>query len=775
MTDLSTQPPSPKTDTERDLIPLVAADLQLPEPSVRAVVALLAEGGTVPFIARYRKERTGSLDEVQIRDIAERHHARAELEARRKTVIDTIDKQGKLTPDLLARIATADTMTALEDLYLPYKPKRRTKAQIAREAGLEPLAERILAQAKEGDPRAEAEAFVNAEKGVADVDAALTMARDIVAETLVEDADARALVRATILSHGAVQSEIHPDHQDKKTKFDQYRDFSEPLTQIPSHRFLAIKRGEKEGVLRSKVHLDDEQVDAIRGELNALANLDPSSPFVDELRAAIRTALIRLRIHTEIDALVETKRRADDDAISIFATNLKELLLSAPLGQKAVIGVDPGLRTGCKVAVIDDVGTFLEDAVLYLVGSAQKQQEAEALFLALVARHRPVAIAVGNGTGNREAEAFCKRALKAVPEAERPFVVSVNESGASVYSASEVAREEFPNLDLTVRGAISIARRLQDPLAELVKIDPKSIGVGQYQHDVSQVSLANKLGEVVEDCVNSVGVELNTASAPLLSHVAGLGRSVAKNIVAHREKNGAFASREDVLNVSGFGKKTYEQAAGFLRLRNGGHPLDRSAVHPERYPLVEQMAADLGMAVADLVGNAAATKQIDIRKYVGDDIGLPTLQDIVAELAKPGRDPRQSFTPPAFRDDVTSIGDLKVGMTLEGVVTNVTAFGAFVDVGVHQDGLVHISRLADRFVKDPSEVVKAGQRLRVRVLEVDLDRQRIALTARLNDAPEKPGQASGPGRSNAKKGQRKPGGKKQERTFSNNPFAALLK
>lgn len=774
-----------------DVAPQVAKDLGLPEAGVRAVIALFAEGATVPFIARYRKEKTGELDEVQIRDIGERHKARVELEARRKTVLDTIESQGKLSDDLKKKILAADTPTALEDLYLPYKPKRRTKAQIAREAGLEPLAERILAQPTEGNPSEEAAAFIDAEKGVADVTAALTMARDIVCETLVENADARAHVRKLVADHGALQSEIADSHAEQKTKFDQYREFAERLKDIPSHRFLAIKRGEKEGVLRAKVDLDKDQEERIRLELERIGGLDNRSPFADEMRTAIRTALIRLRVHTETDVVVDTKMRADEDAISIFATNLKELLLAAPLGQKAVIGVDPGLRTGCKVAVINDVGTFVEDTVVYLTSSESKQREGEAVFLALVARHKPIAIAVGNGTGNREAEAFCKKVLKQVPESERPFVVSVNEAGASVYSASDVAREEFPHLDLTVRGAISIARRLQDPLAELVKIDPKSIGVGQYQHDVNQSQLAKKLGQVVEDCVNSVGVELNTASAPLLAHVAGVGPTVAKKIVAHREKMGAFSSRDDVKKVAGVGAKTFEQAAGFLRLRDGAHPLDRSAVHPERYGVVEQMAKDLDTDVASLIGNKKVTSKIALEKYLSDDLGRPTLLDIIAELEKPGRDPRESFAPPAFRDDVTELSDLKVGMVLEGIITNVTAFGAFVDVGVHQDGLVHVSRLANHFVKDPSEVARAGQKLTVRVLEVDMDRKRISLTARLDDPADNMGGGSpsgggggsrnggnrgGGNRSGGNRGGgNRGGGGGGQKQFTNNPFADLLK
>lgn len=772
----------PNFEKDVDISALVAQDLNLPLQGVRQVIALFAEGGTVPFIARYRKEQTGSLDEVQIRDIGECQQTRLELEARRKTVVDTISSQGKLTKALFDRIMAASTRTALEDLYLPYKPRRRTKAQTAREAGLEPLALLILEQGKDGDPKTIAATFVNPEKGVKDIAAALSMACDIVAEKIVENADARKEVREVVHSHGFYAAQLKDAPKEgqtsKKTKFDQYRDFSEALKTIPSHRFLAIRRGENEGILRSNVHIEDNQVDALKRELERLAGFQKTSPFAEDMQKALRLALMRLRIQIETDVLVETKLNADEGAITVFATNLKALLLSAPMGQKGVIGIDPGLRTGCKVAVINEVGTYIEDDVLYLVGSEAKKAQAETTFLNLVARHKPVAIAVGNGTGNREAESFCKRALKTLPENERPFVVSVNEAGASVYSASDVAREEFPNLDLTVRGAISIARRLQDPLAELVKIDPKSIGVGQYQHDVNQFKLVRKLGEVIEDCVNAVGVELNTASAPLLSHVSGIGAYVAKNIVEYRNQNGAFSSRKDMLKVSGLGAKCFEQAAGFLRLRDSEHPLDNSAVHPERYALVETMAKDLGVKVEELLGNTKLARTIKIDAYISDEIGKPTLVDIVAELQKPGRDPRASFAPPAFRDDLTQISDLKEGMMLEGIVTNVTAFGAFVDIGVHQDGLVHISRLADRYVSDPNEVAKAGQRMKVRVLEVDLDRKRISLSARLGDGPSSGNNTGGKTtgkNTGGSRGGRRSSSKKPKSEFRHNPFAALLK
>jgi uncharacterized protein len=730
-------------DPVPDPVPAVARELGLAPAAVAAVVAMLDDGNTVPFIARYRKERTGGLDEVQIRAIEEQRTYVVELETRRAAILASVAEQGKLTPELEAKLRAARGKSELEDLYAPYRPRRKTRASVARERGLEPLAQRILAQGEAGDPGAEAAAFVG--EAVASADDALAGARDIVAEVLADTAEIRAFARREYAEHGELVSEVVPGKGDEPTKFEQYYQFKEAVKSIPSHRFLAIRRGEAEGVLRAHVAVDTARVEA--GILR-LARLDDGSPWAGQLRQAAADALKRLLAPSvENDVRAELKQRSDSGAVEIFAGNLRNLLVAAPLGSASVVGVDPGLRTGCKCAAIDATGKFLGTVTVYITQGDAQLARAKDDFIAFVQRFTPRAIAVGNGTGGREAEAFIKRALgdaglRGALEAPDdggnghaaasagPFVVQVNEAGASVYSASDLAREEFPELDLTIRGAISIARRLQDPLAELVKIEPKSIGVGQYQHDVHQPLLVKKLGDVVEDCVNRVGVELNTASAQLLGYVAGIGKALAKKIVLHRDGHGAFASRDQLMDVSGLGPKAFEQAAGFLRIAGAAFPLDRSAVHPERYPLVEQIARDLGVELPELVGNQELVDKIDFSKYATDEVGEPTLRDIAAELVKPGRDPRAEFSPPRFRDDVTSMEDLKVGMVLEGVVTNVTAFGAFVDIGVHNDGLVHVSQLAEQFVKDPSEVVKVGQKLTVRVLEVDNQRKRIALSAR---------------------------------------------
>ncbi|AKF11366.1 Tex family protein [Sandaracinus amylolyticus] len=765
-----------------DPVPFISQELNLPPRGVAAVVKLLEENATVPFIARYRKEVTGGLDEVQIRDIQEKRAYILELEERRASILEEIGKQGKLTDDLKKKILACTTKAALEDLYLPYKPKRRTRATIAREKGLEPLALRILAQSADGDPRVEAQAFVSAEKEVADVAAALAGARDIVAEIVAEHADVRALTREAFEKEGILVSEGVPDKIKEPTKFEQYYEWREPIAEIPSHRFLAIRRGEREGILRASIEVDGERVVP---RLENVMKVDRGSPWCGEMSAAIADAFKRLLAPSvENDVRVDLKLKSDRSAVDVFADNLRNLLLSAPLGTKSVIGIDPGLRTGCKVAVVDSTGKFLVNDTIYPSQGAAREEDAKRVLLTLVKRHTPFAIAIGNGTAGRETESFVKKTLKEAGITD-VVVVPVSESGASVYSASDVAREEFPELDLTVRGAISIARRLQDPLAELVKVDPKSIGVGQYQHDVHQPLLARKLGEVVESCVNHVGVELNTASASLLAYVAGIGGSLAKKIVKHREEKGAFTSRQQVLEVSGLGPRAFEQCAGFLRVHGAANPLDSSAVHPERYALVERIAKDMGVSLAELVGNTDLAKKIDIQKYVGEGVGEPTLRDIVAELGKPGRDPRASFEPPKFRDDVMEITDLKEGMILEGVVTNVTAFGAFVDLGVHQDGLVHVSKLSDRFIKDPSEVVKVGDKLTVKVLEVDLARKRISLSARMHDEASK-----GPRQGNQHGGARAPGGPQRggpqrggggpqqkgppPKQFANNPFAKLL-
>jgi uncharacterized protein len=709
----------------------LSQELSLPREGVAAVLRLLSEGATVPFIARYRKEATGGLDEVQVRAIEERHAYWTDLEARRETVLGEILRQGKLTDELARAIASCRTKAELEDLYLPFKPKRRTRAAIARERGLAPLAEQMWSQPKTPSPREAARAFLDVEKGVPDVETALAGARDICAERISENAEIRKRLRQAFLRDGVVRVEKRKELRNQKTKFDAYSRYEEPLRAIPSHRYLAIRRGEAEEVLRPELHLE---IGPHLRFVESQVPLKGGSPWTEELRLAIADALERrIRPSVEADAGAELKRRSDAAAIEVFARNLRELLLAAPFGAKPVLGIDPGQRTGCKCAVVDETGKLREHTTINLVQGEAALAKARESLRSLSTKFPVRAVAVGNGTHGRETEAFVREALGK----SDVVCVSVSESGASVYSASDIAREEFPDLDLTVRGAVSIARRLQDPLAELVKIDPKSIGVGQYQHDVSQPLLAKKLDEVVESAVNAVGVDLNTASAPLLSRVAGIGPSLAKKIVRHRNEKGLFETREALRKVPGLGPRAFEQAAGFLRIHGGHEPLDASAVHPERYALVERMAKDLGVPVPKLVGNSRALERIDLARYESGDVGRFTLNDILQELRKPGRDPRASFEPPGFRADVRTLEDLETDMELEGVVTNVTAFGAFVDVGVHQDGLVHISQLSNRFVKDPAEVVKVGDKLKVRVLEVDLERRRISLSARDKIAPRR--------------------------------------
>ncbi len=756
---------------------IVAKELEIASSKVGAVLKLLEEGNTIPFIARYRKEMTGDLDEVQIRAIEERGAYLTELDKRRQAILASIEEQGKLTEDLKKKIESAETKSALEDLYAPFKPKRRTRAIIAKEKGLEPLANRILEQPVDGGPEAEAAAFVDAEKGVENVEEALKGARDIVAEVVSDHPDIRAMVRGVFAKDGVLVSAKAPKAEEGADKFKDYFEYKEPVAAIPSHRYLAIRRGEREKALRCGVSVN---ADRIVEDILEMMNRVPASPFAGELEKAAGDGYNRLLSTTvETDLRADLKMNSDRAAVEVFAGNLRSLLLAAPFGTKAVIGVDPGLRTGCKCAALDATGKFLGNMTFNLVRGDAGIEKSRADFLAFAKRFDPVAVAVGNGTGGRETEKFVRETL-AKNDMRDVIVVQVSESGASVYSASEIAGKEFPDLDLTVRGAISIARRLQDPLSELVKIEPKSIGVGQYQHDVHQPLLGRKLEEVIESCVNHVGVELNTASAPLLAHVAGIGPKLADNIVGHRETNGAFRKRRQLLKVAKLGPKAFEQAAGFLRIRGGEHPLDASAVHPERYALVERIAKDIGVPLKELVGNEEAVKRIDIQKYVGEEVGELTLKDILSELAKPGRDPRDTFDPPEFREDVQTMEDLTEGMALEGVVTNVTAFGAFVDVGVHQDGLVHISQLADRFVRDPAEVVKVGDKIKVRVLGVDLARKRISLTAKSGAPQQRDGgqrnQDSGRPRNGNPRGPKQPFQKKpQKETFSYNPFADLLK
>ena len=695
-----------------EILNRMVAEIGVSSRQIAAVEKLLGEGSTVPFIARYRKEAHGNLDEVAIGKIKDRLEYYSELESRKETILKSIDEQGKLTDELRGKIAGCWQKSALEDLYQPYKPKRRTRAQVAKEKGFEPLAESIW--------RGEA------------VDASeeeLQFARDILAERIADMAEIRGLVRQAFATKGVVKSEVASPRPAEPTKFEQYYEFEEPLATIPSHRYLAIRRGQKEGVLWVKIALDAKPVIE---DMLALVEKATGVKAGEQMELAAEDAYKRLLAPScEIDVTVDKKMAADRAAVEVFAENLRHLLLASPLGEKAVLAIDPGIRTGCKVAMIDATGKYLGKTVIF---PQQKPEESAKTIALIVNKYRPEAVAVGNGTAGRETEAFVRQTLSRLkaqhPEIPTPMVVSVSEAGASVYSASEIARKEFPDLDLTVRGAISIGRRLQDPLAELVKVDPKAIGVGQYQHDVHQPLLGAKLDEVVVSCVNGVGVELNTASAPLLERVSGVSPSLAKSIVEWRNENGKFRSREDLKKVKGLGAKAFEQCAGFLRIRGAENPLDASAVHPERYAIVDRMAADAGMPLRDLVGNSLAAKKIDVRRYITDEVGEPTLKDIVAELVKPGRDPRAVFEPPKFRDDVTKIEDVREGMKLEGVVTNVTAFGAFVDIGVHQDGLVHLSELSDSFVADASSVVKAGDRLQVTVIGVDRARGRISLSAK---------------------------------------------
>ena len=740
---------STETNTAQ-VLPRLSAELGISAGQVAAVAKLLKEGNTIPFIARYRKEVHGNLDEVQISKIQERITYYAELEDRRATILKSIDEQGKLTDELREKIESCMVKAALEDLYQPYKPKRRTRAMIAKEKGLEPLADAIW----------------NNDLGAAAFQSAtpedLQGARDILAERIADMAEVRGYVRETFAKKAVVKSEVVTPKPTQPTKFEQYYDFEEPIAEIPSHRYLAICRGQKEGVLWRKFVVDAEPVLARIEEIVGRGESE-------QMRLAIADAYKRLLAPScEIDVATEKKMEADRAAVDVFAENLRHLLLASPLGEKRVLAIDPGIRTGCKVAMLDETGKFLVNTVIY---PAQRTAEAQDILARLVEKFKPDAIAVGNGTAGRETEAFARSVLKLIG-AKDVMVVSVSEAGASVYSASETARDEFPDLDLTVRGAISIGRRLQDPLAELVKIEPKAIGVGQYQHDVFQPLLEAKLDEVTVSCVNKVGVELNTASAPLLTRVSGIGASLAKRIVEWRNEHGAFKSRGDLKKVTGLGPKAFEQSAGFLRIRGAANPLDASAVHPERYALVETMAKDLGVGVGELVGNAALAGQIELKRYVSEDVGLPTLKDIVEELKKPGRDPRAVFEKPAFRDDVTSIDDVREGMTLEGIVTNVTAFGAFVDIGIHQDGLVHVSELADRFVSDPSEVVKTGDKIKVRVIGVDKARNRISLSARTTPregrAPARPGAGQGP--VTPRRGGNRP---RPSSCFVCNPFANL--
>ena len=715
-----------------ELLLQIAQTLNVPMCGLVAVIELLDEGGTVPFIARYRKEATGNLDEVQIRDIEERLAYFRDLVARRETIIASITEQGKLTEELKARIEATFDKSELEDLYLPYRPKRRTKAIIAREKGLEPLALYLWAQQPADEPLELFVAhYVNSEKGVASAEAALEGARHIVAEMISEDADLRKGLRQLMFEEGAVVSRKVTDAIDEQDKFKMYYDYREPVKTIPSHRMLAIRRGESEKVLFFLIELDPLRATSfLRSRI-----LRESGDWTPQLELAIEDSWQRL-LNTSIQGEIrfELKQRSDTEAINVFRENLHHLLLAPPAGPISVLGIDPGLRTGCKLAVVDETGKFLAHDVIYLHRSNAEAEAAAKTLESLLRQHNVRAIAIGNGTASRETDAFVRSFLRD-KQLTDIFPVTVSESGASVYSASEVARQEFPNLDLTVRGAISIARRLQDPLSELVKVDPKSIGVGQYQHDVDQRRLQQSLESTIESCVNRVGVDLNTSSWTLLRYVAGVHERTAINIVKYRDEKGRFQSRVQLKEVPGIGPKTFEQAAGFLRIRNADNPLDATAVHPESYHVVEQIAQSLNLPIEELTKNPQLLEKLDRGQF---SAGTYTLNDIIEELRKPGRDPRDKFVAPSFNEQVREISDVQPGMVLEGVVTNVTKFGAFVDIGVHQDGLVHISELSNRYVKDPSDAVKAGQIVKVKVLSADARTKRIALSMKaLQAAPAK--------------------------------------
>ena len=751
--------PTPRPSIEA----IIADEIQCREAQVRAAVALLDEGSTVPFIARYRKEVTGGLDDTQLRTLDERLRYLRELEERREAILKSIAEQEKLTPELEAEILAADSKTRLEDLYLPYKPKRRTKAQIAREAGLEPLADALLSDPTL-DPEATAGGYLNPEHKIESAKDALDGAKQILMERFAENADLLTRLRTWLWEQALIRAQVAEGKAEEGSKFRDYFDHAEPLAKTPSHRALALFRGRKEGVLRVSMALPDELENAQPHPCEAMiahaAAWSPQRRAADGwLQETVRwTWRVKLAVHMETELLGRLRELAEGDAITVFARNLKALLMAPPAGMRATMGLDPGLRTGVKAVVVDQTGKLLAYTTVF-PHAPQKRWDASLAELArLCQQHGVELIAIGNGTASRETDRLAGELLRQLP-ALRMQKVIVNEAGASVYSASELAAREFPELDVSYRGAVSIARRLQDPLAELVKIDPGSIGVGQYQHDVSQVQLARSLDGVVEDCVNAVGVDVNTASAPLLARIAGLNGTLASNIVAFREAHGAFGSRKSLLNVPRLGEKTYEQAAGFLRIMHGAHPLDGSAVHPEAYGVAERIAAKHGRAVADLIGDAAFLRRLNPADYTCERFGVPTVKDILGELEKPGRDPRPEFRAAEFREGVEELKDLKPGMILEGTVTNVTNFGAFVDIGVHQDGLVHISALADRFVKDPHEVVAPGDIVKVKVLEVDLARKRIALTRRLEDSVDAAG-----GRGLASPNSRRPERPRADRT-----------
>ncbi|MCA1940739.1 MAG: RNA-binding transcriptional accessory protein [Caenispirillum bisanense] len=760
----------------RSISQIIAADLGVREAQVAATIELLDGGATVPFVARYRKEATGGLDDTQLRTLDERLRYLREMEERRGAILKSIEEQGKLTPELKGQIEAADSKARLEDLYLPYRPKRRTKAMIAREQGLEPLADGLLADPTQ-TPETVAAQYVDAEKGVEDVKAALEGARQILMERFAEDAELVGSLREEVWTTGRLKSRVVEGKEREGAKFSDYFDWGEPIAKIPSHRALAMFRGRKEEVLQIALSVEDADGGPGRAHFEdkvarRFGIADQGRPADGWLTDCARWAWrVKISLHIELDLMGRLFEAAEEEAIKVFAGNLRDLLLAAPGGMRPTLALDPGFRTGVKVAVIDQTGKLLETATIYPHEPAKKWDESLAILAALCGRHGVELVAIGNGTASRETDRLAADLMKQYPQLKLTKVM-VSEAGASVYSASEFAAKEFPQLDVSLRGAVSIGRRLQDPLAELVKIDPKSIGVGQYQHDVGQTKLARALDAVVEDCVNGVGVDVNTASVPLLARVSGLGESLARNIVAWRDEHGAFASRKQFKDVPRLGPKAFEQAAGFLRVMNGDDPLDRSAVHPEAYPVVRRIVEATGTPVKELIGNARLLRSLDPERFTDEQFGVPTVADILKELEKPGRDPRPEFRAAEFKEGVEKVSDLKPGMILEGVVSNVANFGAFVDVGVHQDGLVHVSALADRFVKDPREVVKPGDIVKVKVLEVDLERKRISLTMRMSDEPgaeRKPG--GGGERTERSRGPKPSGGNRREGGREQKPSA----
>ncbi|HHF6865649.1 TPA: Tex family protein [Haemophilus influenzae] len=719
---------------------IIAAELTVQPQQIFAAIQLLDDGNTIPFIARYRKEATGGLDDTQLRHFETRLIYLRELEDRRQTILKSIEEQGKLTDELRDKVHATQSKTELEDLYLPYKPKRRTKGQIAIEAGLEPLANLLWNEPK-NDPESTALSFVDAEKGVADSKAALDGARYILMERFAEDAGLLAKVRDYLAKNAVIVSKVIEGKETEGAKFQDYFDHQELLKNVPSHRALAMFRGRNEGILQLSLNADPDAEEGsrqsyceeiIRDYLDVRFTGQPADKWREQVIAW--TWKIKVSLHLETELMASLREKAEEEAIDVFARNLTALLMAAPAGAKSTMGLDPGLRTGVKVAVVDNTGKLLDTTTIY--PHTGRESEAQVAIFSLIRKHNVELIAIGNGTASRETERFAKDVIKEIKE-NKPQTVVVSEAGASVYSASEFAANEFPNLDVSLRGAVSIARRLQDPLAELVKIEPKAIGVGQYQHDVNQTQLARKLDAVVEDCVNAVGVDLNTASAPLLACVAGMTKTLAQNIVVYRDENGRFESRSELKKVPRLGPKAFEQCAGFMRIANGKNPLDASGVHPEAYPVVEKILQATAQSIQDLMGNSGVVRQLGAKQFIDEQFGLPTVQDIFKELEKPGRDPRGEFKTAVFAEGVEEITDLKSGMILEGTVTNVTNFGAFVDIGVHQDGLVHISSLSDKFVEDPHQVVKTGNIVKVKVLDVDVPRKRIALTMRLDESAVK--------------------------------------